>query len=70
MRKTNINKTILVIKLLTIVLINFPVFTTQINAQTVNQNQTTTKKQKRQRVTYKPPNRGKPKKREIAASYR
>ena len=45
MRKTNINKVILVIKVLTIVLMNFPIFITELNANTVNQNQTTTKKQ-------------------------
>jgi hypothetical protein len=70
MSKTNANKVILVIKVLTIVLMNFPIFITELSAQTVNQNQTTTKKQKRQRVTFKPPNRGKPKRRGVAASRR
>lgn len=47
-------------------LINCTVFLENVRAQSTNKNQTTAKK--RQRVTFKPPNRGKPKTRGVAAS--
>ncbi|NJO65944.1 MAG: DUF928 domain-containing protein [Richelia sp. RM2_1_2] len=63
-----VKRIILSLVILTFGLIDFTVSLENVNAQSTNKNQTTAKKP--QRVTFKPPNRGKPKKRGVAASRR
>lgn len=63
-----INKIILSLTILTFAAIDITIPLANVSAQTTNKNQTTARKN--QRVTFKPPNRGKPKKRGVAASRR
>jgi Domain of Unknown Function (DUF928) len=60
------NKFILRLAILTLALINFTVSLVNVSAQSASNNQTVA--QKRQRITFQPPNRGAPKKRVTAAS--